>query len=69
MLSNATSQPKSIVELGYMCRRGLTGPIKQILHSQIKLKLSEEIVLEYISSPLSSSYFDINSASNYHFVK
>ena len=25
MLSNATNQPKSIVELGYMCSRGLTG--------------------------------------------
>ena len=26
MLSNATNQPKSIVELGYMCLRGLLGP-------------------------------------------
>ena len=26
MLSNATNQPKSTVELGYMCPRGLTGP-------------------------------------------
>ena len=26
MLSNATNQPKSIVELGYMCPRGLSGP-------------------------------------------
>ena len=26
MLSNATNQPKSTVELGYMCTRGLTGP-------------------------------------------
>ena len=26
LLSNATNQPKSIVELGYMCPRGLTGP-------------------------------------------
>ena len=26
MLSNATNQPKSIVELGYMCPRGLLGP-------------------------------------------
>ena len=26
MLSNARNQPKSIVELGYMCHRGLTGP-------------------------------------------
>ena len=26
MLSNATHQPKSTVELGYMCPRGLTGP-------------------------------------------
>ena len=25
MLSNATNQPKSIVELGYMCPRGLLG--------------------------------------------
>ena len=26
MLSNATNQPMSTVELGYMCPRGLTGP-------------------------------------------
>ena len=26
MLSNATNQQKSILELGYMCPRGLTGP-------------------------------------------
>ena len=26
MLSNATNQPKSTVELGYMCPRVLTGP-------------------------------------------
>ena len=26
MLSKATNQPKSTVELGYMCPRGLTGP-------------------------------------------
>ena len=26
MLSNATNQPKSTVELGYKCPRGLTGP-------------------------------------------
>ena len=26
MLSNATNQPKSTVELGYMCHRGLSGP-------------------------------------------
>ena len=26
MLSNATNQPKSTVELGYMCPRGLSGP-------------------------------------------
>ena len=26
MLSNATNQPKSTVEVGYMCPRGLTGP-------------------------------------------
>ena len=27
MLSNATNQPKSTVELGFMCRRGLSGPL------------------------------------------
>ena len=26
MLSNTTNQPKSTVELAYMCPRGLTGP-------------------------------------------
>ena len=26
MLSNATNRPKSTVELGYMCPRGLSGP-------------------------------------------
>ena len=26
MLTNATNQPKSTVELGYMCPRGLLGP-------------------------------------------
>ena len=25
-LKNATNQPKSTVELGYMCPRGLSGP-------------------------------------------
>ena len=25
MLSNAKNQPKSTVEIGYMCRRGLSG--------------------------------------------
>ena len=27
MLSNATNQLKSIVELGYMCHRGYSGPL------------------------------------------
>ena len=31
MLSNATNQPKSTVELGYMCPRGLLGPPAVIL--------------------------------------
>ena len=26
MLTNATNQPKSTLELGYMCPRGLSGP-------------------------------------------
>ena len=31
MLSNATNQPKSTVELGYMCPRGLIGPTAETL--------------------------------------
>ena len=31
MLSNAMNQPKSTVELGYMCPRGLTGPPNSFL--------------------------------------
>ena len=34
MLSNATNQPKSTVELGYMCPRGLTGPWKILMLSK-----------------------------------
>ena len=38
MLSNATNQPKSIVELGYMCPRGLTGPSALTLTKYLKYK-------------------------------
>ena len=38
MLSNATNQPKSTVELGYMCPRGLTGPPAVTLTSSWNIK-------------------------------
>ena len=38
MLSNATNQPKSTVELGYMCPRGLTGPPAAALTKWLKYK-------------------------------
>ena len=38
MLSNATNQPESTVELGYMCPRGLTGPPVVTLIKQLKYK-------------------------------
>ena len=36
MLSNATNQPKSNVELGYMCPRGLLGPPAVTLTKELK---------------------------------
>ena len=38
MLSNATNQPKSTVELGYICPRGLTGPPAVTLTKELKYK-------------------------------
>ena len=38
MLSKATNQPKSIVELGYMCPRGPTGPPAVTLTRYLKYK-------------------------------
>ena len=38
MLSNATNQPKSTVELDYMCPRGLTGPPAVLLTKWLKYK-------------------------------
>ena len=38
MLSNATNQPKSTIELGYMCPRGLSGPPKVTLAKKLKYK-------------------------------
>ena len=38
MLSNATNQPKSTVELGYMCPRGLSGPPAVTLTKKLKYK-------------------------------
>ena len=35
---NATNQPKSTVELGYMCPRGLTGPPAVTLTKKLKYK-------------------------------
>ena len=40
MLSNATNQPKSTVELGYMCPRGLTEPYNKIAFSLYSSLLS-----------------------------
>ena len=36
MLSNATNQPKSTVELGYMCPQGLLGPPAVTLTKELK---------------------------------
>ena len=38
MLSNATNQPKSTVELGYMCPRGLSGQSAVTLTKLLKYK-------------------------------
>ena len=37
MLSNATNQPKSTVELGYMCPRGLLGPPNSDTHQVVEI--------------------------------
>ena len=46
MLPNATNQPKSIVELGYMCPRGLSGPPAVTLTK--KLKYEKRLLLRCI---------------------
>ena len=38
MLSNATNQPKSTVELGYMCPRGLLGPPAVTTHQVVEIQ-------------------------------
>ena len=38
MILNATNQPKSTVELGYMCPRGLSGPPAVTLTEYLKFK-------------------------------
>ena len=38
MLSNAINQPKSNVELGYMCPRGLIGPPAVTLTKYLNMK-------------------------------
>ena len=38
MLLNATNQPQSTVELGYMCPRGLTGPPAVTFTKYLKYK-------------------------------
>ena len=37
MLSNDTNQPKSTVELGYMCSRGLSGPPAVTTHQVVEI--------------------------------
>ena len=46
MLSNASNQPKSTVELGYMCPRGLTCP--PVVTITKKLKYKKRLLLRYI---------------------
>ena len=46
MLSNATNQPKSTVELGYMCPRGLSGPPAVALTKYVKYR--KRLLLRYI---------------------
>ena len=46
MLSNATNQPKSTVELGYMCPRGLTGPPAKWAIQLENLRLGEKFSIE-----------------------
>ena len=46
MLSNATNQPKSTVELGNMCPRGLLGPPAVTLTKW--LKYEKALLLRYI---------------------
>ena len=46
MLSNATNQPKSTVELGYMYPRGLSSPPAVKLTK--KLKYKKRLLLKYL---------------------
>ena len=46
MLSNATNQPKSTVEFGYMCPRGLSGPPAVTLTKYVKYR--KRLLLRYI---------------------
>ena len=44
MLSNATNQKKSTVELSYMCPRGLTGPPTVTNIAQIAMTICYDII-------------------------
>ena len=44
MLSNATNQSKSTVELGYMCPRGLLGPPAVTLTKKLKYEKKKDLI-------------------------
>ena len=58
MLSNATNQPKSTVELGYMCPRGLTGPLAVTLTKQ--LKYNKRLLLRCIHHFISDLIYNMD---------
>ena len=63
MLSNATNQPMSTVELGYMCPRGLTGP--PAVTPTKKLKYKKRLLLRCRLKTLHhKSHFNTNRESD-----
>ena len=58
MLSNATNQPKSTVELGYMCPQGLLGPPAVTLTK--KLKYETRLLLRCIHHFKSNSIYNMD---------
>ena len=43
MLSNATNQPKSTVELGYLCPRGLSDPNDYTLNQSLNIAVTNAL--------------------------
>ena len=67
MLSNATDQPKSTVELGYMCPRGLSGPPAVTLTQVVEIHMyKKRLLLRYLKLLiLLDNWPKYNQAKNY----